>query len=755
MKEKRQKEPTNMERISLNGIWSLKGKPQCRAGEWISITGEVPGCAQLDMAREGILPEDLYFGENITETEKYEDYEWWYSRTFTAPTARKNVFLVFRAVDCLAEYFLNGEKIGESNNMFIPHEFEVGKYLREGENELTVHISSPTVAAHNYEYDISALDIAWSGHAAINTTVRRAPHSYGWDIMPRAITSGIWRDVYLEVRDDIRFTQVFVDTFTAGLARFSFDTASAPEDYHDVEIEIEGACGDSTFKYRFPAPRKANRFSFNIPNKKLWWPYGYGEANVYDMEARIYREGELIHTTKTQFGIRTLKLDRTDATDGKCGKFRFLINGVEIMCKGSNWVPLDAFHCRDAQRYAEALALVKDIGCNILRCWGGNVYEDHEFFDFCDRNGIMIWQDFAMACNNYPKDEEFFEKIHREASSVIKEYRHHPSIILWSGDNEVDQMVAQQNVRPSLNKITREVLPDAVYRHDVGRPYIASSPYIPDATFDKLNGVVQGSPEDHLWGARDYFKTDFYKNAAAHFVSEMGYHGCPSLESIKKFISADKVWPYQNNSEWILHSSDQCGNDARVMLMHKQVRQLFGEIPTDPETYITASQLSQAEAKKFFIEHLRIGRPTKTGVIWWNLLDGWPQMSDAIVDYYFTKKIAYRYVKRSQAPFSVAVDEIKDWCSGVYALNDSLKDLKGNLKITDAKTGKVLREFDFHAPANASTKITTLPLYYSDKTMLILDWKLENGDYGRNHFLVGYPPFDLRQYLEWANKYDI
>jgi beta-mannosidase len=270
-----------------------------------------------------------------------------------------------------------------------------------------------------------------------------------------------------------------------------------------------------------------------------------------------------------------------------------------------------------------------------------------------------------------------------------------------------------------------------------------------------MGRAAQGSPEDHLWGARDYFKSDFYKNAPAHFVSEMGYHGCPSLESIKKFISPEKVWPYQNNSEWILHSADQNGDDGRVMLMHKQVRQLFGEIPTDPETYITASQLSQAEAKKFFIEHMRIGRPTKCGIIWWNLLDGWPQMSDAVVDYYYDKKIAYRYIKRSQAPFSVAVDEIQNWGSGVFALNDTLTEKRGKVKITDAETGEVMREFSFTAPKNASTRITTLPLFYSDHKMLIIDWELEDGECGRNHFLVGYPPFDLKKYVEWAKKYDI
>ena len=744
-----------MQRISLNGKWQLRGKPELRDCEPIMLDAEVPGCAQLDMSRAGILPEDLFFGENIRETEKYEDYEWWYSRTFTAPAERERVFIVFRAVDCIAEYYLNGTLIGKSDNMFIPVEFEIGKYLKDGENEITVHLSSPTVAAHSYESDIHAIAITSPVLNVTATHIRRAAHTYGWDIFPRAVTAGIWREVYIEVRDKIYFTQAFVETTRPGNHRFIFDTASDFRDFREVEVEIEGSCGDSRFYRRTEVRERAKHIRFSIPSPKLWWPYGYGEPNMYDMEARIYSEGKLVHTKKIRFGIRTVVLDRTDETDGVNGRFRFLINGVEVMAKGSNWVPLDAFHCRDASRYSEALALVKDIGCNILRCWGGNVYEDHEFFNFCDDNGVMVWQDFSMACNVYPKDDEFLGKIYEEAASVIKEYRQHPSIILWSGDNEIDQMSAFAGIRPSSNKISREVLPNAVYRHDIGRPYLASSPYIPDATFDRKGSNGQGSPEDHLWGARDYFKADFYKNAICHFVSEMGYHGCPDLESIKKFISPDKVWPYQNNSEWILHSSDQYGNDGRVMLMHRQVRQLFGEIPTDPETYILASQLSQAEAKKFFVEHMRIGRPNKSGIIWWNLLDGWPQMSDAVVDYYFTKKIAYRYIKRSQAPFSMAFDEIKNWRSAIYALNDTLTEKRGELTVTDAETGETVLKKRFTAKPNASSAVASLEVFYSECKMFILDWTLDDGTAGRNHYLAGYPPFNLEKYREWMEKYNI
>ena len=522
-----------------------------------------------------------------------------------------------------------------------------------------------------------------------------------------------------------------------------------------VEIKLTGSCGNSSFCAKHVCKNRFGRFPLSIENPKLWYPYGYGDANVYDCKAEIYKDGKLIHEHSFSFGIRDVVLERRDASEADKGQFRFLINGIEVMCKGSNWVPLDAFHCRDAERYDQALELVRDIGCNILRMWGGNVYEDHAFFDFCDRNGIMVWQDFAMACAQYPENAEFEREIKKEVTAVIRKLRSHPSIIVWAGDNEVDACFPMYN--PDENKITREWIRSCVHDNDIGRPYLPSSPYITGEAY--LNGQVSQQHnsklvEDHLWGPRDYFKSDFYSNNTAHFVSETGYHGCPSLESIKKFITPERVWPYSNNPEWILHSSDQNGNDSRVRLMENQVKQLFGTVPETPEEYILASQISQAEAKKYFIERMRVGRPDKTGIIWWNLLDGWPQMSDAVVDYYFTKKLAYHYIKRSQAPFVIAAGEISSWCLPIYACNDTLKEKRGHLTVRDAHTDAILHECDFCAGINTSTKIANIPIYYSEHKLLILEWEVES-ERGFNHYLCGYPPFSLEAYKAVMEKYHL
>ena len=736
-----------MKTYSLNGEWKLKGKPQESNEDFICLTATVPGEVQLDLSRENYLPADLYKGMNITETEKYECYEWWYERTFMSPEETENVFLKFDGVDCFAEYYLNTEKIGESSNAFIPFEFNISGKLKKGENLLCVHIKSPVLAAHSYDFELPS--VFQFENDKTMTAVRRPPHSYGWDIMPRAVTSGIWRDVTLQVRDKLYFKSIYLTYSKSWECKLMYQIGGKYSDFKNTEIEIEGKCGESIFKRRFKCKTSAGLEFIPIKSPKLWWPYGYGESNVYAVKATILQDNVPVNETEFNYGHRTVALERTETTDGTDGCFRFLINDTEIMCKGTNWVPLDAFHSRDKERLPKAAELLKDIGCNIVRCWGGNVYESDEFFDFCDKNGIMVWQDFAMACAMYPQNREFLETMRTEAESVVKRLRQHPSLVLWSGDNEVDLLYRVYGQKPSSNKITRQVLPETIEKYDTLRPYLQSSPYLSDELF--LNGRRDKMPENHLWGSRDYFKSDYYKNSNAHFVSEEGFAGCCAYDSLKKFITEEKLWPYRDNCEWILHSSDQRGNQNRVLLPEKQIKQLFGEIPTDPEEFIIASQISQAEAYKFFIEHMRVGRPKKTGIIWWNLLDGWPQVSDAVVDYYFTKKLAYDYIKRSQAPFALIADEISDWNLPIFACNDTLKEVFGKYSITDMETDTELASGEFSVKENSVLKICSLPTYYSEKKILLLKWEVE-GNIGYNHYLCGYPEFNLNKYIQLMKK---
>ena len=738
-----------MQTISLNGPWKLKGKNQVvNDSGFIDITATVPGCVQLDLSSEGILPNDLFMGLNIKQADKFEDYEWWYEKTFDCPNVKKNVFIVFEGVDTIAEYFLNGQKIGESDNMYIAHEFKIDDYLIDGENRLTVHIKSATLYADEKDYTIKLIDNSKNLEAR---HIRKAPHSFGWDIMPRLVTAGLWRDVKIEIRDKLYFSQTFFYAPNNN-GKFYYVIEGDRNDFKNVEIEVNAACGESELYFRIPCDKKYGIHYFWIKDAKKWFPYGYGEPNLYEGSIKILSNGETVHEENICFGVRTVELDRRDPSDNDKGQFRILINGVEIMCKGSNWVPLDAIHSRDKDRYDEALSLVKDVGCNILRCWGGNVYEDHKFFDFCDKNGIMVWQDFAMACASYPEDDEFKNKLYKEATAVIRKLRNHPSIIMWAGDNEVDSCTSTYN--PDNNTLTRKVLPKCIELNDLGRPYLPSSPYITSYMYEKgERPQVIGSNmvEDHLWGPRDYFKGEFYTTNKARFVSETGYHGCASLESVKKFISPDNIWPYLND-EWTLHSTDNNGRNHRVLLMEKQVKILFGYVPDNIEDYILASQISQAEAKKYFIERMRVGRPEKTGIIWWNLLDGWPQMSDAVVDYYYSKKLAYRYIKRSQAPFAVIAGEPSNCSLPIYACNDTLTQKQFDLTIRDITNDKIILQKSYNVGINQTQLIASLPVDETDEKFLIFEWCVD-GENSFNHYYLGKPPFNLKEYEKIIRKY--
>jgi len=210
--------------------------------------------------------------------------------------------------------------------------------------------------------------------------------------------------------------------------------------------------------------------------------------------------------------------------------------------------------------------------------------EDDAFFDICDRNGIMVWQDFAMACAVYPQTPEFLEVMRQEAFSVVRKLRNHPSLALWSGDNEVDEFYFFAGLDPARNQITREVLPQVLSQADPYRPYLPSSPYMSPEVI--ATGQMSLMPENHLWGPRDYFKSAYYTEHTAHFVSEIGYHGCPSLSSIKRFVDEQHLWPWQNNTQWVFHSADTTGNPYRINLMANQVKELFGAVPDKMEDFI-------------------------------------------------------------------------------------------------------------------------------------------------------------------------
>ncbi len=727
----------------------------------LKIKSTVPGNFELDMQKAGLLP-DPYFGLNTLELQKLENRHLWYARTFLYEDdlSSGTAFLCFEGIDTFSEIFLNGKSIAKTGNMLISHEVRADG-LRQGLNDLVVHIRPASIEARSLEITPSSFAMKYNG---ASLKVRKAAHMFGWDIMPRILSGGIWRSVYIFQKPKARIDDVFmyttrIDTLRRhASAEVFFHITAEKDQLKGYRIVVSGECGDSRFRAEQDLWHNYGKIGIYIADPKLWWPAGSGRADLYDTKVELFFKDERLDVYTLEYGVRTVELLRTSLTDKSgSGEFCFRINGAKIFVKGTNWVPADAFHSRDKDRLPVMLGLLKDIGCNAVRCWGGNVYEDHDFFDFCDRNGIIVWQDFAMGCAIYPQDPDFQSVMADEVRQIVTKLRNHPSLVLWAGDNECDCAYAYWDAiprDPNQNVITRRLIPEVLRLYDHTRPYLPSSPYLDETAYAKHDRTT---PEDHLWGPRDYFKSSFYTTSVAHFASEMGYHGCNAPESIRRFISPEKVWPWQDNDEWVAHAaSPEIEKSSpfyyRIELMAKQIKELFGRIPDDLNDFALASQISQAEAKKFFIELFRTSKWRRTGIIWWNLIDGWPQFSDAVVDYYFIKKLAYHYIKNSQQDICLMFGEPGNWKIDLYASNDTLQSAAVHYTVTDiADHDRIVLSGDTTILPNSSAIIGSLPYSMGEKHFYQIEWTYD-GKKGKNHYLAGTPPFDLDFYKDCMKK---
>ena len=725
------------------------------------IKATYPSNVELCLSDAGILPEDLYFANNIKLTEDYELYDFWYKIEFDVAPSQLNsqLSLKFLGVDTIARYFLNGSLLGESSNMYVEHEFDINKLAVAGKNTLHVHLKSALKHASELDYPpyINALPVN-----AESVRLRKAPHSFGWDIMPRALSAGIWRDVLLVERGEVEIEDIYLSTThlneegTSALVWFNWNLKVPCEMYNKLKLNFTAKCQDSVITYTTDVRFKYGTCRLNFDkNLKLWNPFGYGDPNLYDVEITVTDNDKVLAAKKCRFGVRLAEIDYSEC-GGDDSFFTIKINHRQIMAKGTNWVPADAFHSRDSVRIPKMIDEIVNMNCNIVRCWGGNVYENDVFFDLCDEKGLLVWQDFAMACSQYPHDDQFCNQIAEEVKKVAVALRNHCSLLLYCGDNECDIMTFYNRIDPNTNIITRKVIPEMLNCYDPFRTFIPSSPYISPASY-KLNNESK-LPEAHLWGPRDNFKSSFYMQDGSNFISEIGYHGCPSISSIKKFIDEDHLWPQFDNDQWTVHCTapDKDIHNSiyayRVGLMTNQIRELFGDVPTDMRDFVIASQISQAEAKKFFIEFTRQKKWKRSGIIWWNALDGWPQFSDAVIDYYFNKKLAAYYIRRSQEPVQLIMCEPFNWSSKLIVSNDSDKSVSGSYTVIDADDDSVVCQGNFQCEAGKNKHLADIAVSNGVHKLFLLKLETSDGKVIANHYLHGHAPFNLQKYKKHLEK---
>ena len=759
--------------LSLNGDWQLSSFTQpdfaeVRTLEAVpkdapTLKATVPGDAFLELEKAKIVP-PLFVGTNVWAMRAWENVQWLYRKTFTAPTfdaKAERATLRFGGLDTLADVFLNGEKIGTAENMQVSHAFDVTDRLRQGAaNEVAVLFRSPVREAEKYTFDTHGFH---SSGSVESEPLRKACHQFGWDIFPRLISAGIWRDVTLDVESRARVEDVYWITTSIDRAkrsawlRVEFRTVLPFKERLGGKYRITlTRDGREAFRREWPLQTVATRCGFGLKDVDLWWPKSYGEAALYEAKVEIVggSSGKVIASDARKIGVRTVTLERDDVYSAeRPGEFLFRVNGEKIYCRGSNWVPLDMMHSRDAAHTIPTLELFSDLNCNMVRIWGGGVYESDAFYDYCDANGILVWQDFMTGCGCFPQDDAYAAVTDAEIRQVLLRLRNHPAIALWAGNNENDQFMIGEyrgtaKIDPNVERNSRVTIPRVCWELDPVRPYLPSSEYYSP---DVAAGLAKPS-ENHLWGARGYYKVPFYTNSPAHFVSEMGYHGMPNRSTLERMMTKDGLYPFKDakfspdswNDEYQCKASQpfQTGGygQHRNHLMTNQTRLMFGAPSADLDTFIDQSQIVQAEAMKTFVELFRSRKFAQTtGLLWWNVRDGWPQLSDAVVDYFYSKKPAYWAIRNAQRDQIVMVRDDRR----AIAVNDTLAAVPGSVRITDAATGReaLVRE-SFEIPANGTLDLGEVK--WEGQGVLLIEATL-GGKPFRNHFLYGEIPFDYKK----------
>jgi len=692
---------------------------QVGKNEWLPAT--VPGTVHTDLLANKKI-EDPFYRMNEHNLQWIDKVDWEYKTTFTVDKKilrKERIDLDFKGLDTYADVFVNGKKVLAADNMFREWKVDVKKVLKEGENELHIVFRSPInegikkYDAQGYELPVSDNDLAVigkvEGRKKVSIYTRKAGYHFGWDWGPRLVTSGIWRPVTLLAWDEARIEnlQIVQNKVTDEKATFTavFEIDAAKRGKANLSVVNDGVVLAASAVQLKKGVQKYS-VNFEIKNPKLWWTNGLGEAHLYTISGELEIDEQKV-TAETRIGIRTLELIRDKDNDGT--SFYFKLNGHPVFMKGANYIPNDVFLPRvTEENYRKVVETAKNSNNNMLRVWGGGVYEDDIFYDLCDENGILVWQDFMFACAMFPGDEAFLDNVKHEAIDNVKRLRNHPSIGLWCGNNEIlaawydwgwkkkEEAKNKENadkIWQAYVDIFHKILPGVVNEYDPQRSYWSSSPSSGTGIkADMVNG------DDHYWGVwwgKEPFET--YATHLPRFMSEYGFQSFPEIATVRKYAKPDD---YDIFSEVMKsHQRSSIGNGTIEYYMLKEYKK-----PKDFESFLYVNHVLQAEGIKFGLEGHRRAMPYCMGSLYWQINDCWPVASWSSTDYYQNWKALQYYVKKgfSQVLVSPFEDDVK---FHVGIVNDRLDPINGELRLRLMDfDGKVIWEYAslVEVPANSS-----------------------------------------------------
>ncbi|WP_299666529.1 glycoside hydrolase family 2 protein [uncultured Polaribacter sp.] len=721
------KRSNHMIRKEINSNWVFKDLDKKYSG-----VAKVPGTIHTDLLANNFI-KDPFYRTNEKQQQWIDKKDWEYTTILNVSAEefkKNNIRLNFEGLDTYADVFLNDSLILNANNMFRSWEIDVKSILKKGENQLKILLHSPIkkglelleVSPYPYPAINDQSENGEIGDKKVSIFTRKAGYHYGWDWGPRLVTSGIWRPVVLKSWNTVRINDVFIKqpSITKEEAQLIFDVTLEVDAPFSGKINIINKNSKIIYAFKnldFKSGLQNLAISFSIENPKLWWSQGLGEPNMYNFTVQLLDdEGNETSKKEISTGLRSIKLIREKDAMGE--SFLFELNGVPVFIKGANYIPNDSFLPRVTKSdYEKVIADAGDANMNMLRVWGGGIYEDDYFYKLCDENGLMVWQDFMFACSMYPGDASFLENIKQEAIENVVRLRNHPSIALWCGNNEINTAWShyskggwgwkekytkpqREEIQKAYLDIFHEILPKVVKNYTDGDYYWPSSP---QAGFEpqKHAGYENTSGDMHYWGVWHGQHTfENFEKYKARFMSEYGFQSFPDFETVKKY-----TLPEDHNIESAVMASHQRSGIGNLRI--KEYMSWDYKVPDNFENFLYMSQVLQARGVKMAIEAHRRAMPYTMGTMYWQINDCWPVASWSSTDYYHKWKALHYAVKKVYEPIILTVHEEKKEMV-IHAVSDRLNDGAGKLKLTILDfNGKELftKEMDVVAKKNTSSEL--------------------------------------------------
>ncbi len=725
------------ERFELNGTWNLV------SSGGMQTTAEVPGSVAEALTEADLIP-DPYYGVNENDERVravlYQD--WTFSKTFALPASfaegNGTVELVFDSVDTTADIFLNGEKIGHTENMFRQYRFPIDRALLKAENTVSVKIFSPvnTAAAAAEKYGSSLMTTFAAGMVDGIPYIRKSWFSYGWDWGIALPDSGLNLPVAVELIEGARLAAVPLTS------EIRFDESDGSPKALSAAVscipEIDGSADGLTFRLtisghgdsRTVQAAAGEEVRLEIASPKLWYTHDLGEQNRYRAQAELLKDGRVIDSETFSIGLRELKLINRKDLYGE--SFYFTLNRIPLFARGGNWIPCDTMIPRGVKSglIEKRLQDCLDMNFNMIRIWGGGIYEDDRFYEFCDANGILVWQDFPFACYATPHLEEFYENVSAEVEDQLRRLVNRPSLAILCGNNEIEKGWKEWGFalffpkhKPGYTYLFEELLPSLTARYAPQIPYWPSSPSA-GGNFRKTVNPRYG--DSHNWlvwhGGLDYTA---YRRYPARFMSEFGFQSFPDMKTVRQFTPPGEE--AFDSPTMKVHQKNPAGNGLILSYMRREFNDP-GEFPKQ----VVLSQLTQALAMECGIDYWRAHRTNEQcmGALYWQINDTWPNASWSAVDYFGRKKALYYYSKRFYAPVTAVVLE-KSAGYRVFLVNDTAMEqsVAFNGVIQSAAGEEIQTETaELTLPPASSTEILRGRVPLLKKNDAIFFWTLTDAD---------------------------